>query len=111
MRDRPLTLAIDFDGTIHNTENKKPGYKMGVPIEGAAEALKQLKSEGALIVIHSLWGDTPERKEAIAKWCRYFDIPFDDITRLKPNCDLYIDNRGLHFQNWKQTLEEISSRT
>lgn len=108
--DRPLLIACDFDGVVHDPAKVKPGYKLGVPIEGANEALHKLKREGAIITIHSVWADTQQRCEAISKWCRYFDIPYDFITNIKPVADFYIDDHGLHFQDWDQTLEEITRR-
>ena len=109
-KDTPLRLAIDFDGTIHDPTNKKPGYKLGQPIPGAPEALKMLKDQGALIVIHSIWADTEQKQKAISDWCHYFHVPYDFITNMKPDCDFYIDDRGLRFESWAQTLDEIKQR-
>jgi len=105
-----LRLAVDFDDVIHDPNNVKPGYKLGIPILGANAALHQLKKDGAIIVIHSIWADTEAKCQAIAKWCKYFDIPYDFITNQKPDVDFYIDDKGLHFENWEQTLAEITSR-
>jgi hypothetical protein len=109
-QDIPLRLAIDFDGVLHDTKKKLPGYKLGQPIVGAVEAVQQLKNEGALIIVHSLWAGTPQKRRAISEWCRYFEIPYDDITNTKPDCDFYIDDRGLRFVNWAQALAEIKLR-
>lgn len=108
--DTPLRLACDFDGVLHDPNNVPKGYKLGQPIKGAQEALKGLKEQGAIIVIHSVWADTEQKCEAISKWCRFFHIPYDFITNQKPVCDFYIDDHGLHFESWEQTLAEIKSR-
>jgi hypothetical protein len=103
----PLRLAVDFDGVCHDPKNVKPGYKLGQPIAGAKEALTKLREDGAIIVIHSVWADTHQQCEAISKWCRYFDIPYDFVTNIKPDCDIYIDNKGYRFENWSDTLDYV----
>jgi hypothetical protein len=107
----PLRLAVDFDGVCHDPTNKLPGYKLGQPIKGAQEALQGLKKEGAIIVIHSVWADTEQKCEAISKWCRFFDIPYDFITNQKPVADAYIDNLAIRFYNWNQTIKDIKDLT
>ena len=104
-----LRIAVDFDGTIHDPTNVKKGYKMGQPIKDAQIALKELKRDGAIIVIHSVWADTEQKCQAMAEWCRYFDIPYDFITNQKPDVDCYIDNKGYHFENWSDTLRYLST--
>jgi hypothetical protein len=108
--ETPLRLAIDLDDVIHDPHNVKPGYKMGVPIDGAFEALWKLKNDGAIIVIHSVWADTEVKCRAISEWMNYFKLPYDFITNKKPVADFYIDDKALKFENWKQTLEEIKER-
>lgn len=105
----PLRIACDLDGVIHDNTNVKPGYKMGVPIDGAFEALWEYHNQGAIIVIHSVWADTEQKCQAIAKWCQYFKIPYDFITNKKPIADYYIDNNGVRFESWAQVREFISS--
>lgn len=104
---KPLRLAVDFDDTIMDTHNVKPGYKLGQPIKGAVEALNSLKAQGSIIVIHSVWADTEQKCEAMAKWCKYFNIPYDFITNIKPIADLYIDNNGYRFESWADTIKFI----
>jgi len=103
----PLRLAVDFDGVCHDPFNKKQGYKLGQPILGAQEALTQLRRDGAIIVIHSVWADTQQRCQAMSEWCRYFNIPYDFITNQKPEADCYIDDKGYHFTDWSSTLDYL----
>lgn len=103
-----LRLAVDFDGVIHDPKNVQPGYKLGQPIEGAVKALRQLKNDDRIIIIHSFWASTPARVEAITKWCTYFDIPYDFVTNVKPDADIYIDDKGYKFERWSDTLDYIS---
>jgi histidinol phosphatase-like enzyme len=103
-------LAIDFDGTIHDPFNVKKGYKMGQPIQGAAEAIRQLRLKGHEIIIFPTWADNQQRRQAIVDWLTYFGVEFDDITSVKPVADLYIDNNGYRFNgSWEQALAFVES--
>lgn len=102
-----MIIAIDFDDTIHNTKNRKQGFKMGQPMPGAIQALKELSIDNK-IIIHTIWGGNPEMKRAISGWLDYFDIPYDQITNVKPKADVYIDDKAIHFTNWKETLDKLN---
>lgn len=104
----PLLLAVDFDGVLHDPNNVKPGYKLGQPIEGAAESMAKLKNQGAIICIHSVWADTEQKCEAISKWLRHFEIPYDFITNKKPIAHVYLDDKAVRFTSWEQALKDIS---
>lgn len=106
-----MRIAIDFDGTIHDPFNRKEGYKMGQPIEGAAAAIKHLQDQGHEIIIFPTWADSEQHRRAIVDWLTYFSVPFDDITSVKPDADIYIDNRAIHFGTWLQTLSDVQKIT
>ena len=100
-----MTIAIDFDGTIHDAAHPLPDKRMGPPIQGAQEALMALKKKGHTIIIFSVWGDNGA---VISKWMRFYQIPFDSITNVKPNADIFIDDRAVHFSGyWEETLKVI----
>lgn len=104
-----MTLAIDFDDTIHDTHNVRPGYKMGVPMPGAVAAMQELAKTHTLI-IHTIWANSPEKTKAIADWLTYFKIPYQRITNQKPEADVYLDDKGLHFTSWEKALTDIQER-
>lgn len=98
------TLAIDFDGVIHDKDHPIEGRRMGGPIDGSKEALIRLKQLGYRIVIFSVWADKPK---VISDWMNYYQVPFDEITNIKPQAKYYIDDKAIRFQNWHDTLEQI----
>lgn len=106
---RRFKIAVDLDGTLHDPTNVKKGYKMGMPIPGAAEAIRQLRLQGHQIIIFPTWADTGQKRKAIIDWLTYFGIEFDDVTSTKPDCDLYIDNNAYRFDgSWDSALGFIS---
>ena len=101
------TLAIDFDNTIHDKAHPIPEKRMGPPKEGAQEALQALKMQYR-IVIHSVWADE-KYKQIIADWLEFYQIPYDEITNVKPAAEAYIDDKGIRFTSWEEVLKQIET--
>jgi hypothetical protein len=104
------TLAIDFDDTIHDRQNPKPGRRMGEPLPGAKETIEALRARGWYILIHSC-----NRPEVIRDWMQYYQIPYDAIWGAspgdlgqKPAADWYIDDRAICFTTWEDVLEKVT---
>lgn len=103
-----MKIAVDLDGTLHDPFNVKKGYKMGQPIKGAAESIRQLRLQGHEIIIFPTWADNQQRRKAIVDWLTYFGIEFDDITSVKPDANLYIDNNAYRFDgDWEHAMKFI----
>lgn len=97
-----MVIAIDFDGVIHDYKNPIKGRRMGLPIEGALEGLKKFKNRGDTIIIHSCKAGDPSM---IEKWMTYYNIPYyDSITNIKPIADVYLDDKAIRFENWKNLI-------
>lgn len=91
-------IAIDFDGTIMNPRDIPEGKKMGNPMPGCKEQLKEYKRQGHTIVVHSVRGSSPQH---LKDWLHFYGIPFDRIEAKFP-ADVYIDDRGRQFTDWNQ---------
>ena len=98
-----LIVAVDFDGVIHNPDDRDEGRRMGRPYRGAEPALSWLHQAGAEIVVHTVRAAGPDGGEHVEHWLRYFGIPFDRVTALKPNADVFVDDRALKFVDWFTT--------
>jgi hypothetical protein len=95
-----MVLAIDFDGAIHDRSQRIDGRRLGAPIAGAQRTLERIRYEiGAKIVIYSVWGDEDGR-DAIRDWLCFNDIPYDEVTNVKPNADIYLDDKAVRFTSW-----------
>lgn len=112
-----MIIAIDFDSCIAHYNYWKGIDVFGAPIEGASEAITDMKNAGHKIIIHTV------RKPSLIlqNYLKVNNIPFDAINenpwshlddtnpdiKRKIIADIYIDDKGLTFKgNWKQTLKE-----
>ena len=98
-----MLIGVDFDGVIHDWKHPVPGRRMGPPMPNAKEALDLLHAEGHKILIHSC-----NNPKVIKDFMEYYKLPYDHIWEMgKPNCDMFIDDRGWKFEDWSSTLEEV----
>jgi hypothetical protein len=113
-RQNNQTICADFDETLcRHQEYGEFGLLHEKPMAGAKEAMEQLKKEGYRIVVltvrlnPSFGGDLRWKKWVIQHWLQKFEIPFDEITNNKPKAVAYIDNKGIRFTDWQQTLRQF----
>jgi histidinol phosphatase-like enzyme len=110
------TIAIDFDGVIHNDHlGFHDGTIYGPPIAGAENALQQISSQYTIILYTCK--ANPNRPlvndkkgiELIWEWLDKYNLtPYiTDIMWGKPNAIIYIDDKGYRFNNWQDTLSFI----
>lgn len=105
-----MILAIDFDDTIMDPKNVRPGYRMGQPTVGAVVALQRLARSHTIVIFTARNVQVPSAHKAVADWLDYFKIPYHGITNIKrPEFDVIIDNRALHFDEWSKVLWRIDS--
>lgn len=93
------TIAIDFDGVIHNNLN---GSVDGPIIEGAVAAIEQFHARGYRVVIFTAREDLTEVEGWLAQ--HLGDITQIDVTNRKPSAIAYIDDRAVRFTNWRDIL-------
>jgi hypothetical protein len=106
------TLAIDFDGVIHDADHPLPGKRMGKPIMGAVESVTALHDRGFKIVIHTVKARSANGTKAVEDWLAFYEIPYHEVTAVKPDADVYLDNKGMRFDgNWQLALMGIWTLT
>ena len=116
-------VAIDFDGVIHlNSKGFHDGTVYDVPVEGSIDAIKWFHSKGYDIVIFTakVKPDRPlvngkSGKELVWEWLAKYEIHtyIKEITCEKPRALVYIDDRGIRFNSWEETLnifDEITNK-
>lgn len=113
------SIAIDFDGVIHNYSK---GWQDGViydePVPGAKEALTELKKRGFEIIIYSMrcypftipGKERDHQQEELKAYLTKYEIPFDKIHDQpgKPFCCLFIDDNAYRFTgDWQEAMEDL----
>jgi DNA-binding LacI/PurR family transcriptional regulator len=82
---------------------------MGQPQKGAVAAIRHLYSRGYTIIIFTGRPvQNPNVKQAVAGWLEHFQIPYHDITNVKPDgYGFIIDNRAIHYDTWESVLVRL----
>ena len=104
MKSSKRVLAIDFDGVIHDHKHPIVGRRMGTPIVGTKEALKKLHHSYKLIIF-TIW--KPQSYQTIKDFMKYYELPYDEITNIKPDAMAYIDDKGIRFLDWEQVMKQL----
>ena len=106
--DKRRTLAVDFDGVIHNYSKGFQGLENAydTPKIGVYEAFKRWKKEGFIIKIMS-----SRPKHVIEKWLKQYNLDeyVSEVSNQKFPATVYIDDRGFLFKDWGQCMEEIKN--
>ena len=116
VKNETNTLAIDFDGVIHNHNlGFHDGTCYGKPIKGAIDAIKKLSKKYTIIIFTCK--ANPNRPlinrktgtELVWDWLKKHNIDryIKNVTYNKPNALFYIDDKAIHFNNWNNILDHV----
>lgn len=114
MRREPLTIAVDFDGTI--VEDKYPD--IGRPIIFAFETLKKLQDEGHRLILWT-YRKGSALEEAVT-FCKKNGITFYAVNKSFPeeeyensysrkiHADVFIDDRNIGgLKSWGEIYQQL----
>lgn len=112
-----VTIAIDFDGVIHNNDKGyHDGTIYGELIDGTEKALQWLHEQFVIIIYTTkarkdrpkVNGKTGE--ELIWEYLNKKNIAqyIDSVTAEKPPAFLYIDDKGWRFTNWIELINFLN---
>ncbi len=104
------TICIDFDDTLCGRDD--------LPLPGAKEAVFAFKTAGCRVVVGSarldpkLLGELlPLRIQKLKDWCQQHGLAIDDVVAHKPVADIYVDDKGCHFNgDWGATRQVVTQR-
>jgi hypothetical protein len=90
------TVAVDFDGVLRDPDNQ--------PLAGARNGVRQLARSYRLVVF-----TTRKDLEWVRGWLAEHGLGrfFADVTNLKPNAVVYLDDRAVRFDRWEGTFAQV----
>lgn len=94
-------ISVDFDGVINDRGQLMPM---------AREGLQELIDRGYRVVIHTLRARSAGGRASVIDWLNNYDLPFHDVTAVKPPALAFIDDRAIHFTNWTEVLKLVELR-
>lgn len=113
------TVSIDFDGVIHNDcFGFHDGTIYGDIIDGAKESIIDIWNRGYNIVIFTAKAksDRPlihgkTGSQLVREWLDKHELSqyISDITSEKPRAAVYIDDKGIRFTDWKNTMSLLNN--
>lgn len=107
-----MRICLDLDGTICENKTGDMTYSDVKPLPGAVESIKRLKLNGHYIIIqtarHMKTYDANAGKILanlgyLYEWLKKWDIPYDELLIYKAHADVFVDDKGLHHENWEDT--------
>lgn len=111
-----MRIVIDLDGVICPVRQEHQEYAELEPITGAVERLHELRKAGHYIIIQTARhmktcdGNVGRVMQRLGKvtldWLECHNVEYDEIFFGKPNGEIYLDDRGLRFEDWNSISEE-----
>lgn len=92
------TIALDFDGVLHDYKEWDGIRPKGPPVEGAVDFVLWLKRKGFSLYILSVRAGHKDGVQFITKWLEKWGFPKMDVTDRKQGGCLMIDDRGFRFE-------------
>jgi hypothetical protein len=113
-----MTIAIDFDGTLHTGQ----WPEIGAPAPCAVEVMKRLKADGHYLIIWTCRDGKPQTD--MINWLLDKGIPFDRINDnstenterfggnpRKVNADVYIDDKQVGgLPTWNEIYDYVNEK-
>lgn len=102
------TIAIDFDGTLHQYTGWHDG-RIGDPNPGAVEFVTEAVKHFTVVVVSSRCNHT-DGKQQIAEWMEKHGFPAEvTVWASRPPAWVSIDDRAWQFRGQWPTIEELQA--
>lgn len=107
-----MRICVDLDGVICQLRRPDQSYNDLEPVRGAVDALRQWRSDGHTVIIHTARhmkstggnvGLVVARLGSVTlDWLERHGVEFDKLHFGKPHADVYIDDNAVRFATWDQ---------
>lgn len=115
--DEKTQIGIDFDGVIHkNSKGLYDGTIYDEPVKDVEEALKLISKRYTIIIYTAkAKSDRPlvngkTGTELVLEWLQKYNLAqyISTVTAEKPRAVVYIDDKGIRFENWEDCLTQLN---
>lgn len=116
-----MRICIDLDGVVCSLKTAGQTYKDPLPVEGAVEAIRQLREQGHYLILYTARhmktcaGNTGRvvalQGATTLEWLDRHGLVFDEVHFGKPWADVYIDDNALRFTDWQALLAQPLPRS
>ena len=94
-------ICIDFDGVLNNYTHYDEN-DLFTPREGARDFLIALSEKYYVVVL------TARNTHRVHEWLLRYDMPFYEVTNVKPPAVAYIDDRAICFEgSFNELMREV----
>jgi hypothetical protein len=102
--DAPVTVAIDFDGTLTKKQEPFDSKTAGKPRKKIVKLARLLKEKGCRIIVWTVRGDV----RLVKKWCEENRVPCDHVNENpdqppdssgKIYADVYLDDKAVNAED------------
>jgi len=114
-----MRLCVDIDGVICELRRDNQQYSELKPIQGAVEAIRDLRRSGHYIILYTarhmkttqanMGAVIAKQGKTTLDWLDKYHVEYDEIYFGKPYADIYIDDLAKRFTSWDLILKEIQN--
>jgi hypothetical protein len=101
-RPGAVTVAVDFDGVLHQKSVRFSDDVTGDAVPGAAEGLNRLAERYDVVIFTARTALDPVRR-----WMADHGMGGFEVTHEKPAAEFYIDDHGFRFKSWADVESEL----
>lgn len=109
LKRRP-TIALDFDGVLHDYKGWNGVEPTGNPVSGAQDFVRELCDRGYDVFVMTTRAGHPGGADAVRSWILKHGFPLMMVTHEKLPASLYVDDRGFRFNgDWNTIIQFLNA--
>jgi hypothetical protein len=113
--DAPVTVCVDFDGTLAKVQKPFDPATVGKPRRRVVRLVRLLKEKGCRVIVWTVRGDT----KVVGRWLRRNRVPYDYINTNpdqppgssgKLYADVYLDDKAVNAEDADAAVTAVLER-
>lgn len=113
--DAPVTVCVDFDGTLAKAQTPFNPKTAGKPRRRVVRLVRLLKEKGCRVIVWTVRGDA----KVVKRWLKENRVPYDFINENpdqppgssgKLYADVYLDDKAVNAQDAEAAVRDVLER-